>query len=155
MDKELTWSVVEYRQKDHTVDWYWTVGLVMLVVIIACIYFKNYLLAFLLFIGVGALLYMTIRKPDVVDVTISNAGVTLRQELFPYRKLKAFWIEEEPQHTGDRHLLIMTSRVYAPLMAVPLGDIAPEMIRQALISHIPEQEMHENVSHHFLEMLGF
>lgn len=155
MEKEISWSALEYKQKNHTVDWYWTVGLVALLVIAACVYFKNYLLGFLIFISVSTLTYLTIRKPEMMLITLEDKGIRVRNEFFQYRKLKSFWIEEEAQPNGDQHLLLLTDRVYSPLLALPLGDVAPEAIRQALLAHIPEQEMRENVSHKFVEMLGF
>ncbi len=155
MENPITWSALEYHQKNHTTDWYWTVGLVTLIVIAGCIYFKNYFLGLLLFIGIGTLTYLTIKKPELFTITLGEKGITIRNDLFPYRNLKAFWIEEEAQSNGDRHLLVLTNRVYSPLLALPLGDVAPEIIRQALLPHVPEQEMHENVSHKFIELLGF
>ncbi len=43
MQKELSWEAMEYTQKIHTVDWYWTVGLVTLAIVAACIFFGNFL----------------------------------------------------------------------------------------------------------------
>ncbi len=155
MEKELSWSAFEYKQKVHTVDWYWTVGLITVVVVVACIFFKNYLFAFLLLMGIGTLTYLSFRAPEEVSIVIDDKGIRVRNNLFTYRNLKGFWIEEEAQENGDRHLLILTSRTYSPLLALPLGDVAPETIRQALLPHLKEQEMHESVSHKFLEILGF
>jgi hypothetical protein len=156
MDKTLNWSAFEYHEKAHSVDWYWGVGLVTLIIVLASFYFKNYLFGFLIIIGVSTLVYLTFRKPKEVGISIDDKGVRVRNELFPYRNLKSFWIEEEPQRNGDRHLLLTTTRVYSPLLALPLGDVAPETIRQALLSYkLEEKETHENPSHHFIEMLGF
>jgi hypothetical protein len=155
MENPISWSVLEYHEKNHTTDWYWTVGLITLVILVACVFFKNYFLGVLLLLGIGTLTYLTIRKPETVTVTLQEKGIQIRTELFLYRNLKAFWIEEEEQANSDRHLLILTKRLYSPLIALPLGDVAPETIRQALLAHIPEQEMRENISHKFLEVLGF
>ncbi len=153
--EQISWSVLEYEQKPHSVDWYWTVGIITLIIVVACIYFKNYLLGLLIFVGVGTLVYLTIRKPETVTITIDEKGIYIRNELYPYRKIKAFWVEEEAQHDGSQHLLVMTNRTYAPLIAIPLGDMSPEKIRRALQPHAKETEMTENVSHRFIEMLGF
>ncbi len=156
MDKTVSWSTLEYDQKNHTVDWYWTVGLGTLVIVALSIWFKNYLLAFLILIGISTLTYLTIRKPESVTITLDEKGIRIRNQLFLYRNLKGFWVEEEPQANGDRHLLIMTDRLYSPIIALRLGDVAPEIIRQELLKHdVPEQEMKENVSHKFIELLGF
>lgn len=155
MEKDLSWSVPEYDQQQHGVDWYWTVGLVTLIIIIACIYFKNYLLGFLIFVGISTLTYLTIRKPEMIEISIDEKGITIRGRLYAYRKLKGFWVEEEAQHDGNQHLLIMTDRVYSPLVAIPVGTIAPETIRQALRPYLKEKELHENVSHRFMEFFGF
>ena len=152
----LTWDVMEYQEKDHTVDWYWSVGLVTLAIVIVSIYFKNYLFGILILLGVGTLTYLTIRKPQVMTIIISDKGIRIQNEFFPYRNLRAFWIEEEPQHTGDRHLLVLTDRIYSPVIALPLGDDIPdEIIRKGLLPHMKEELMHDNPAHHILGLFGF
>lgn len=155
MEENLSWSVMEYHEKDRTVDWYWTVGIVTLLVIIGCFYFGDYLLGILILIGVGTLTYLTFRKPELVTVEISKSGVRIRNDLYSYRTLKAFWIEQNPPAGHDTHLLLLTTRFYSPVLAVPIDDVAPEVIREALLPHLEEKEMQENPSHHFIEMLGF
>lgn len=158
MEKEmetLTWSVFEYEEKNRSIDWYWTVGLISLAIIIASIYFKNYFFAVLIFISVITLLYLTIRKPEELSITLNKDGIRVRNELFMYRTLKGFWIEEPSSNGHPRHLLILTDRVYSPMVAIPIGDIAPEILRMKLKPFVEEKEMQENPSHRFIEMLGF
>jgi hypothetical protein len=45
--------------------------------------------------------------------------------------------------------------MYVPMIALPIGDIDPEILRKALTPHMKEEELQENPSHTFLEMLGF
>ncbi len=151
----LTWSVLEYEDRNRSVDWYWTVGIISIIAIAACIYFKNYLFAILMFISVISLLYLTIRKPEELTITINKEGIRVRDELFTYRSLKGFWIEDQSTSGHPRHLLIMTRRFYSPMLALPIGDIAPEIIRQKIKTLVTETEMQENPSHRFIEMLGF
>jgi hypothetical protein len=73
-DESISWSTPEYDKKDHTVDWYWTVGLVTLVAIALCIYFKDFLFGFLLFIGIGTLTFLSTRDPQTIDITITYKG---------------------------------------------------------------------------------
>lgn len=153
--ESLSWSAPEYHAKKHSIDWYWSVGLVTLIVVVLAIYFKNYLFAFLIFLGVATLVYLSVRGPETVTIVITNKGIRVRSEFYTYRALKAYWVEEEPQPNGDRHLLLLTSRLYLPMLALPLGDVAPETIRRAIAEHLKEEEMHENPSHNFLDILGF
>ena len=155
MEKTVQWTAYEYQEKEHSVDWYWSVGLVTLIIVIASIYFKDYLFGLIMLLGIGTLVYLTIRTPREIPISIEDRGIRVRNELYLFRDLKNYWIEDEPQRNGDRHLLIHTKRVYEPVIGLPLGDVAPETIRQALKSHVEEKEMHENPSHQFLEMLGF
>jgi hypothetical protein len=154
-DESISWSTPEYDKKDHTVDWYWTVGLVTLVAIALCIYFKDFLFGFLLFIGIGTLTFLSTRDPQTIDITITYKGLKVRDQEYPWRNLKAFWVEERPQHNGKTHLLLITDRMYVPMIALPIGDIDPEILRKALTPHMKEEELQENPSHTFLEMLGF
>jgi hypothetical protein len=151
----LSWSILEYKEKDHTVDWYWTVGLVTLVAVAVSFYFRDYLFGILLAISIGTLVYLTFRKPKEVSVSITNKGIVISNELFKYKTLKSFWVESEVPSGHEQHLLVMTDRLYSPMIAVPIGDVAPELIREILSEYIEEKEMQENLSHRFIEMLGF
>lgn len=155
MEETLTWDVLEYHEKDRTTDWYWTVGLVTLVAVGVSFYFQNYLFGILILIGVGTLAYLTIRKPQIITVQITDKGVEVRHELYPYKSLKAFWIEQDVPAEHDTHLLLLTSRLYLPMIAIPIGDVAPEKIRELLQDKVEEKELVENPYHRFLEILGF
>ncbi len=153
----LSWSIPEYTPRNHSNDWYWGIGLVTLIAIIASIVLGNFLLGVLLLIGVGSLLYFTARPPRLLTVTLGARGLRLNETLFLYSTISAFWIEEAdivpPGH--DRHLLIMTNRKVMPLVAIPIGEVPPALIKDKLTPFIKEQELVEQKTHQFLELLGF
>ena len=156
MEKSLiTWSILEYREKNHSNDWYWTVGLVTLIIVGFSFYQKNYLFGFLILISIGTLTYLTMRKPELLDVQVLEDGIKIKNEFFLYRRLKGFWVEDKHEHENEQHLLLLTDRFYSPMIAIPIGDVAPELLRSTLEPHIEETEMHENPSHKFLDILGF
>ena len=152
---ELSWEIPEYADKKRSVDWYWTIGLVTLVIIIGAVYWHDTLFGLLILLGIGSLTYLTVRKPEMVTIAITKRGIMARNEFFTFKSIKGFWVETEPQVNGDQHLLIMTARTYNPIIALPINGIAPEKIRQLLLPHLQEEEMRESVAHKFMEMFGF
>jgi hypothetical protein len=153
----LSWSIPEYTPRNHSNDWYWGIGLATAVAVVLAVIFGDFLFGVLLFIGVGSLLYFTARAPRLLNVTLGSRSIRLNETLFVYSQIKAFWIEEEeavpPGH--DRHLLIMTDKRVMPLVAIPIGDVPPEVIKEKLAPHIKEEEMAEQKTHVFFELLGF
>ena len=153
----LTWTVPEYKERSHSNDWYWGIGLATLVAVVLSIYYGNYLLGVLLALGIGSLLYFTSRTPRELSITLGHRDIKINETTFPYIKIKSFWIEEPDTilEGNDRHLLIMTDKHVMPLVAIPLGSVDPAIIREKLIAVVKEEEMAEVKTHQFLEVFGF
>lgn len=153
----ITWSVPEYETRPHTNDWYWGVGLILLVAFGLTVYWGNYLFGVLLIIGIGSLLYFNTRTPREMEITLGERGIKINENLNLYKDIEAFWIEEEnalPEgHT--RHLLIKTNRRVMPLVAIPLGDVPEQKIKEKLSPVIKLEELSESKTHHLFELLGF
>ncbi len=161
MDEDvISWSVVTHEHKEHTTDWYWAVGLLALISIIASIYFMNILLAIILVVGVSSLFILSVRGPREHDVTIHARGVEIDGTLYRYPSIQSFWVSiEHPEvehHMGPRVRLFLTTSGYInPRIMVPLDHIShAEEVREYLLNHLDEVEQEPHFAEHIAELLG-
>lgn len=153
---KLTWSTKEYDHSPKSVDWYWAIGIVTVVVIVISVLYKNYLFAVFIFLGMIILSYFNSRRPRTIMVQITNRGIQIADELFLYTRIKGFWVEPEKKRKDRFHLLIQTNRFFSPLLSVPIPEkVSRNHLREILLVHIPEKELHENPAYEIMEGLGF
>lgn len=148
----LEWTALEYEEKDRSVDWFWALGIIAVCSSVAAIIYRNYLFAFFIILAAVLLGLMAVRRPESTTFKITEKGLELGRDKYPYEKLKSFHILEK--ESGDV-LLVMSNRSVIPLISVPLGDRLPDDVRTVLIKYIPEEERAEPTAHKIMEYLGF
>ena len=149
-DKTIKWSAHEYEKKHRSVDWYWAIGLIAISSIIISIVYKNYLFAIFIFLGVASIVIFSVRPPSILHFEVGSKGVRIKNILYPYEGLKAFWINPE-----KRKLLIASNRAFMQVVVIVLPEEHVEEIREKLLNHLPEKEMEEPLSERLTESLGF
>jgi len=148
----IDWQAAEYKHKERNADWFWTIGLIAILMCIGAIWFKNYVFAIFILISGGSLIMFTLRTPQILGFTIDKDGLSIGKELHPWQKIKGFNIknsETEPK------LLIQTSRHFLPIYTIPLPSNLVNDVRDALLQIIPEVEIEESRSMLFMEKIGF
>jgi hypothetical protein len=78
------------------------------------------------------------KKPQVVDVIISQYGVKFGLLKFPFSDMKSFWILHDPPYVDELHIQVK-NRMH-PEVTIPLAGVDPAVIRQYLVTQIPEKE---------------
>lgn len=161
-ENTITWSVLTHTHKDRSTDWYWAFGLVAVVGIAASIFFKNYMLAGILAIGMGSIAVLVARGPREHTVRIDKRGVVVDGTRYPFKSIKSFWVEVEeeldepdPDYVRQARLFLTTSGVLSPHMVVPLDDVAhAAQVRDYLVQHVQEEEQHPHFAEHLADILG-
>lgn len=149
---ELSWDALEYAQKKRSGDWYWTVGIITIAIVVTLFFFNNVLLGLVIAIGVFGLLLYSARAPKEVHFEVNQHGVVIDDTLYPYADLESFWISE----LGETpKLLLKSKKAVMPLIAIPIADVNPDDVADILIEYIPEVEHEESIAEHMLERLGF
>jgi hypothetical protein len=152
----IGWDILEYEEKNRSIDWYWGVGIATITIVALAFIFGDILFGILILIAVCSLAYLTIRKPEMVHVEIGQKGIKAGDELYPYHNLLSFWIEREETHPNDRHLLLMSKRKLMPLITIPLPlEFDENILRNKLLENLEEQELQDSRLHKFVEILGF
>ena len=151
-EEKLTWSALEYEEKERSNDWFWALGVIVVAGSITSIIFANYFFAILIIIGGVLLGFFAIKKPEIVPYELNEKGFKIKTRLFSYDTIKSFWVQKEPKYT----LFIKSSRQFLPILSIPITEELSQKIKEILISKkIAEEEMHEHPSDKIMESLGF
>lgn len=151
---EFIWESPEFEFKEKTKRWYWFVGLAVLILIILAIVFKNYLFGFLILIGGFLMFSLATKKPMVLPIEISQHGIKVHDEMYPYVDISTFWIGENKKK--EALLLFASKRKIAPIISIVIEPhINIMQLREYLLEFIEEQEMREPFTDKLIDRIGF
>ncbi|MDE2030717.1 MAG: hypothetical protein KGI58_00430 [Patescibacteria group bacterium] len=149
----IEWHAPEYDHKEHTADWFWSIGIIALVSIVLIIYLThNYVFAIFVFVSGASLILFTIRPPHEIDFSIKTEGITMGKDSYKWKSITGFDIKTEGAHGK---LLLMTSKKFMPLYTVPFPLELSSQIREAITKVVPRVDLEESRSMVFMEKLGF
>lgn len=159
MEEKINWSAFEYEEKERHVDWFWALGVIVVASSVTAIIFGNYFFAIFLIIGGILLGAFAIKKPDMVFYELNNKGLKIRSRLYPYQKIKAFWVQKPLSDDGKimpPALFIKSERLLVPVFSVPIEENSVVKIHNIMLAHnVLEEEMKEHPSEKIMEALGF
>lgn len=152
-DKKLEWSALEYEEKERGNDWFWALGVIILASAITSFIYANYFFGLFLIIGGILLGTFAVKKPDLVFYELNEKGLKIRNRLYSYNNIKAFWVKREIEKSI---LFIKSERVFMPIISMPIDLNHTEEIEHIMLSkNVPEEEMKEHVSEKIMDFLGF
>lgn len=148
----FSFKAPEYLDKERSSDWFWAVGIISSAIIVTSILFNNILLAVFLIITTTIIFVYAKRKPEIITVEITENGVRIGKNMYPYSSLQAFWIND---YDFFSNLLLKSSSVINPIISIPLIKTDQEKIREVLQEYLHEKEIIEPLSQKLMEYLGF
>ncbi|MFA6392734.1 MAG: hypothetical protein WCW54_01455 [Candidatus Paceibacterota bacterium] len=150
--EKTEWQAPEYKHKDKSVDFIWTIGVVALVMLGLAIWQSNYVFAVFIFISGSTLILFSIREPDNINFIIETSGLSLGKDKYEWKKIKGFHIKKEGT---SAILLIEINKYFLPVYTIPLPIELVDQVRESLMKVIPNIELEESKSMKFMEKLGF
>lgn len=156
--ENLSWSALEYEEKERSKDWFWALGVIIITSSLAAIIYGNYFFAVLLILSGILLGFFAIKKPDVISYELNQKGLVIRSRLYPYDNIKSFFVQIDfsPQSEIKPTLFIKSQRVFMPIISIPIHrDMAEDIHAVMFANNIPEEEMREHLSEKIMEILGF
>jgi hypothetical protein len=151
---EFSWDTYEYEHREKSADWYWALGILVVVGATIAFITKNFLFGFLLLLGGFMMGLFASKKNDPISVEISVRGVSLNGKTMNFADIKAFWMYRNP--FGIRKLVMKTNRNFAPMVSLPIpDDMRATDLREFLLTKVPEQELKESFVDLLLERIGF
>ncbi len=142
----LEWKTPEFVPTPRGKNWYIVAGL-MLTGLIAYAFFTDNLTMVIVFIMLAAVFLMTDKKePQIVNIIISDMGVTYKSKFYPYHHINSFWLVYHPPYVQVLYLKISNGRQFK-CIRIELDGQKPQKVRALLLKEVPEIEgAHEPAS---------
>jgi hypothetical protein len=148
----ISWEVLTHVHRERTNDWYWAVGLSAIVAAGISIWLGNLLFGVLIILCAGSLGALAMRGPREHTVEIDSRGIAVDGTLYPYRTLKSFWVDDNPEYP---RLFITTAGLIMPHMALPLDDMShAQAVQDYLQPRLEQVEQEPHLGEHIIHMLG-
>lgn len=149
----ISWQIEEYSHREKTPDWYWALGIIAIAGAIIAAMHHDVLFGIIIVLGAIIMGYYAAREPEIIEISISEDAIKVKDYTFFFDKLKGFAIEE---HFMGNKLLIETNRAIVPLISLPLPDtLDTEGLHQLLKTKIKEKDLREPTAHRIIENIGF
>ncbi len=132
------WQAPEYLRFQKGPLWYTVAGLIDAALIAYALTTGSLTMALVFLVLPLVYLSEHARKPKVVDVVISPYGINFGILRIPFSSVKRFYILHNPPYVDELHLLTMNR--WHPEVAIPLNGTPPALLRQYLVTQIPEWE---------------
>lgn len=150
---KIEWSTLEHEHKEHSVDWFWAIGLITIISCVISIWLSNYLFSIFILISGASLILVSIRHPQEMTFIIETKGLTMGRNSFLWKDIKGFNIIRGEEN--DK-LLIQTTKYFLPVYTISIPKNLTEEIKVSLLKIIPSNsEIKESPSMQFVEKLGF
>lgn len=150
--EKIEWSALEYEEKERSTDWFWALGIIVVAGAVTSLIYSNYFFAVLLILSGILLGFFAIKKPDMVHYELNKKGLKIKTRLFPYESIKSFFVQTTPKSM----LFVKSSRMFMPIISMPVENDLAEEIRSVMLSNnVKEEEMKEGPSEKIMESLGF
>lgn len=151
-EQSISWTVITHVHREHSVDWYWSAGIIAVVAAAISIWLGNLLFAIVILVGAGSLGALFLRGPREHAVRIDQRGVHIDGTLYPYRSIESFWVERSPEAP---RLYLMTHAIVSPHVMLPLESGAQaDQVRSYLKRVVEEKEQGPHAGEHLAEMFG-
>jgi len=149
---EVSWTTLEFEEKDRHPDWVWYAGLIAGIVATISFFYGNIFFGiFVVIAGITVIIY-AFRAPQQLLIQITAEGVTINEELIPFAGIKQFWLDESEKQ--DK-LLLLVKTTFFPMTILPVQGVKSEDVRAALTGNVPEVLMHDSASAKIFDRLGF
>lgn len=140
----FAWSFPEYIKYERTIGWYLGAVIIGGGLFIYALATKNYLFGVIIFM-IGVIVAMNIvNEPRTVSFKITDDGIELDKNFYPYKLFMHFWIVYEPPEIKTLYLDFLST--LRPKFSIPLMDQNPIRIRETLLRFIKEDLTKEKES---------
>jgi hypothetical protein len=129
--------------------WYTITGTVALGLVVYAVLTANYLFAIIVLMLGVTMLVTGLKKPRLVKVAITNLGIAIADEFYPFKEIKDFSIVYNPPEVQNLYIDFVS--VIKPMVTIDLGDANPNLVRDILLRFAFENLQRED--EHFTDIL--
>ena len=149
----MYWEAPEHTHIEKTSDWYWILGIIAVAGSIASMIFGNVLFSVVILLGAMTLFITSHRKPRVIEFEVSERGLRIADDVYPYATLESYYLDEQ-NHTNPQ-LIAKSKKLFVPLLIIPIPDEYITEIESIVATRLPEEHLEEPFSHKLLEFFGY
>ena len=132
----IQWEFPEFVQAAKSRLWYIVVSIIVALLIVYAIMTANFLFAMILALVAFIIIYQYFQSPRQIPVVIAEDGIIVDKQFYPYKALKSFAIIYEPPVI--KFLYLDFKSQFKKSLPVPLEDVNPLKVREALLSYLDE-----------------
>ncbi len=134
----MEWQTLEYIHHEKSLRWYIAPGIALIALLLWAFWSGNFTMAIALVVFAAVYYYIhNYHPPKTVTITISELGIQVGQQFYPYSHIQAFWIIYD--HGLKTLNLRVTGHWFADVI-IQLDNQDPVDIRQYLVTQVPEWE---------------
>jgi len=139
-----SWKFPEFDDVKRGKNWYIIGAIVVILLIIWAAYDRNPIFIGIIILSAAWIVYMNTRKPELVEVFITDRGVMVGSTYRPYKEFENFAIVYDPPQV--KKLYIEPRSNFKPRFTILLEDINPLKIREILLKFLDEDLEREEES---------
>jgi hypothetical protein len=146
------WRSPEHRFDKKANDWYWTLGIIVVGAAVLAFYFNNFLFGVFLIIAGFTVGFLSYKETKEISVKVTDKGMILGKNLYPWRSYKSFWIEDE--HTHGARILLNPTNAFLPLVIMPINEeLDLNDLREVILEFLEEEFLSESIIHKWFDKL--
>jgi|GEM_PF-5600267 len=153
-DRTIVWSAPEFQYIHSTINWFWAVGTLGLLISLGSYISGNWSFAILFFLSTVMLMVFANRKPNTVTVTLNKNHITIDEKKYSLKKFDAYNIDE----VRDK-LLLRSEKLYHTLTIIPIPHDAPKSKITQMFEEETDMEQEDSLSEPLIDIvmhrLGF
>lgn len=132
----MTWEVEEFETHERGLLWYFISAIVGIAFLIYALATQNFLFAVIVIMFGIIIGLSSLREPQRMSFVMTDVGIGIGQQFFPFKELKEFWILYEPPEV--KNIYFEFKRAIRPHLVVPLYDVSPLDVRETLLDFVDE-----------------
>lgn len=134
----LEWYTPEFMPYPRSATWFLAAGILVLSLISYAIFTGSATMAIVFILLGGAYVLTHNQNPKVIQIRITELGIYVGDQFYPYNAIRAFWIVFKPPFV--RKLYLQVGAKSSRELKVELMGQNPVALRQLLAKEIPEIE---------------
>ena len=140
--ENISWKAPEFEQPDRHPNWFVSLWIFAVALVIVAIILKSYLLAVFIILAGGIINIYALKVPETFDFELTREHIKIGNKTYDLQSFKSFWIFE---HENGNVLFLDAKKGLRVDLEAPLGDANVDEVRTLLSEILPEQESEESL----------
>ncbi|MDP3764835.1 MAG: hypothetical protein Q8Q95_04450 [bacterium] len=149
---KLTWRAFEFEQPERHPNWFVSLWILALALVVVAIILKSYLMAVFVIISAALINIYAVKEPNEYSFSLDTENLTIGEKTHKLIDFKSFWIFER----ADGNVLSLEGKnIMNSHLEVPLAEINPDIVKDILSPVVTEKEHNESITDILARLLKF